>query len=251
MSIGIYKITDLTNNKIYIGQSIHVQQRFSQHKRKHNNLIDKAIKEKGVQNFSFEIIQECNIEELNKKEIYWIEYFDSMNSGYNKTSGGSYNTDAYIFLDKTIVDSIKQDLKTTTKEIKLIALQYEVDKSTIYRINTGKIHFDIKEKYPLRKTFQLKKKKYKYKCKKCGKIISSPSAFLCTECYKIKQAQQSKINSITREELKQKIRTQSFTSIGKEFDVSDNTIRKWCDKFNLPRTKKEIKSFSEEQWNFI
>lgn len=56
---------------------------------------------------------------------------------------------------------------------------------------------------------------------------------------------------ITREELKKKIRTQSFLSIGKEFNISDNAIRKWCDKFNLPRTKKEIKSYSDKEWDLI
>ena len=56
---------------------------------------------------------------------------------------------------------------------------------------------------------------------------------------------------ITREELKKKIRTQSFLSIGKEFGISDNAIRKWCDKFNLPRTKKEIKSYSDKEWDLV
>lgn len=56
---------------------------------------------------------------------------------------------------------------------------------------------------------------------------------------------------ITREELKKKIRTQSFLSIGKEFNISDNAIKKWCDKFNLPRTKKEIKSYSDKEWDLI
>lgn len=47
------------------------------------------------------------------------------------------------------------------------------------------------------------------------------------------------------------IKTQSFTSIGKQFNVSDNAVRKWCDKYNLPRTKAEIKNYSDEEWNLI
>lgn len=44
------------------------------------------------------------------------------------------------------------------------------------------------------------------------------------------------------------IRTKSFTSIGKEFGVSDNAVRKWCDKFDLPRIKKEIDKYTDEEW---
>lgn len=51
--------------------------------------------------------------------------------------------------------------------------------------------------------------------------------------------------------LKQKIRTQTFTNIGKEYGVADNTIRKWCDYYDLPRRAKEIKSYSDIEWQQI
>ena len=47
------------------------------------------------------------------------------------------------------------------------------------------------------------------------------------------------------------IRKMSFLSIGRKYDVSDNAIRKWCDQYSLPRTKKEINSYSEEEWEKI
>ena len=53
---------------------------------------------------------------------------------------------------------------------------------------------------------------------------------------------------ITREELKEKIRYIPFTTIATEYNVSDNAIRKWCDKFNLPRKKDDIKKYSDEEW---
>ena len=56
---------------------------------------------------------------------------------------------------------------------------------------------------------------------------------------------------VTREELKQLIRTTPFTKIAEKFNVSDNAIRKWCDKFNLPRKVSEIKLYSDEEWNKI
>lgn len=56
---------------------------------------------------------------------------------------------------------------------------------------------------------------------------------------------------ISREELKKLIRTTPFTTIGKQYGVTDNAVRKWCDKYNLPRKVKEIKSYSDEEWELI
>ena len=56
---------------------------------------------------------------------------------------------------------------------------------------------------------------------------------------------------VSREELKTLIRTLPFLQIGEKFNVSDNTIRKWCDKYNLPRKASEIKKYSDEEWNLI
>ena len=56
---------------------------------------------------------------------------------------------------------------------------------------------------------------------------------------------------ISREELKKLIRTTPFTTIGKQYGVTDNAVRKWCDKYNLPRKVKEIKSYSDEEWKLI
>lgn len=54
-----------------------------------------------------------------------------------------------------------------------------------------------------------------------------------------------------REILKQKIRTMPFVKIGKEYNVTDNAIRKWCDVYGLPRHVSEIKSISDEDWEKI
>lgn len=84
-------------------------------------------------------------------------------------------------------------------------------------------------------------------CKGCGKIISSKAIF-CIECL-------AKNNRVaerpSREILKEKIRTVPFTQIGAEYQVSDNTIRKWCDSYNLPRKKSEINKLSNEEWATI
>ena len=53
---------------------------------------------------------------------------------------------------------------------------------------------------------------------------------------------------VSREELKKLIRNTPFTQIGKQYGVSDNAIRKWCDKYNLPRKKSEIVEITDDEW---
>ena len=50
------------------------------------------------------------------------------------------------------------------------------------------------------------------------------------------------------EELKNLIRTTPFTKIGIMYGVSDNAVRKWCDAYNLPRTKTDIKQYNDIEW---
>jgi len=47
------------------------------------------------------------------------------------------------------------------------------------------------------------------------------------------------------------IRKIPFTQIGKTFNVSDNAIRRWCEKYHLPKTKTEIKKYTDEEWEKI
>ncbi len=90
----------------------------------------------------------------------------------------------------------------------------------------------------------LKTHKLKY-CKFCHSIISS-QATVCQKCFVEQKAQKSKINTIDRNILKDKIRNESFLSIGEQYGVTDNTIRKWCIKLNLPNKKSVINSISNE-----
>ena len=55
----------------------------------------------------------------------------------------------------------------------------------------------------------------------------------------------------SREELKNLIRIIPFTKIGQQYGVSDNTIRKWCEGYSLPKKVSEIKNYSDEEWSKI
>lgn len=83
-------------------------------------------------------------------------------------------------------------------------------------------------------------------CIDCGKMIGKKS-IRCVECEK-KHRVSTQVKGITREELKNLIRTVPFTEIGKKYGVTDNAIRKWCDKYHLPRKVSEIKTFTDEEW---
>ena len=85
-------------------------------------------------------------------------------------------------------------------------------------------------------------------CIDCGKLLSSNRATRCPECEKKRQRV---CERPSREELKVLIRNKPFTEIASCYGVSDNAIRKWCDMEKLPRTKKEINSYSEEEWILI
>lgn len=88
-----------------------------------------------------------------------------------------------------------------------------------------------------------------YYCKECGKEITKNShSGLCVSCMnKAKRVQERP----SRDELKQLIRSVPFTTIAKQYNVSDNTIRKWCDSENLPRKVSEIKKYSDKDWELI
>lgn len=91
--IGIYKITNKLNNKVYIGQSNNVLRRLNEHKRQRKVDIDSYINVLGVDNFEFEILEECSKEELDKKEQQYIKQYNSIEDGYNIQQGG-YNNSA-------------------------------------------------------------------------------------------------------------------------------------------------------------
>lgn len=83
----------------------------------------------------------------------------------------------------------------------------------------------------------------------CGKQ-KDITAELCIDCYKARVFAESK-RPKTREELKEKIRCNSFVELGRQYGVSDNGVRKWCKTYHLPFKAQEIKQYSDEEWALI
>ena len=86
-----------------------------------------------------------------------------------------------------------------------------------------------------------------YRCERCGAEITH-KAKLCVECASLASR---KVDRPSRDELKALIREKPFTHIAKEYSVTDNAIRKWCETYNLPSKKKDINSFTSEEWENI
>ena len=91
---GIYKITNQINGHSYIGLATNIQDRITQHKNPYNHAREnsktlyKAFDKYGIENFTFEVIEECAIEQLGEREQYWIAHYDTFHNGYNMTAGG-------------------------------------------------------------------------------------------------------------------------------------------------------------------
>lgn len=111
----IYKVTNNINGKIYIGQTKRtLEKRWSEHCNKYSDCasLHNAILEYGKENFS--VVQiDCAIdkEELNAKEKYWIQYYDSVNKGYNLTYGGTSRCGLSDEIKTQISEKVKEAWK--------------------------------------------------------------------------------------------------------------------------------------------
>lgn len=166
--MGIYKFQNKTNGKIYIGQSIALENRYKDHfyNHKNQNLKDyntkfyRALRKYGFENFTYEILEQSDFftrEELNEKEIKWIAYYNSYEAGYNSNKGGFKVTEngeehPMAKLTNQQVLEIKHKLKTTTITQYQLAEEYHVTQSLIAMINEGRkwAAIGIQEKYPIR-----------------------------------------------------------------------------------------------------
>lgn len=94
-SIGIYRITNKENQMCYIGQSVDLKERLKTHIKAGlgigatNNKLYTSMQQYGVENFTYEILEICERSQLNDREKFWIDYYQSNSYGMNSTGGGA------------------------------------------------------------------------------------------------------------------------------------------------------------------
>lgn len=252
-NIGIYKIENKINGHVYIGQSINIERRWNDHRKRRKDsstILGRAFIKHGISNFSFEIIEVCAKEELNIKEIYWIAKYNSYHKGYNATPGGDSSQIKTGKLTQSKVDSIKLALQGNVLSKTAIANKYKVAEGTIRAINEGITWYDDTSSYPIRKGYLLTtkgkvivNKKVKddivHYCKECGtKITKYAKTKMCSVCQQITTRKTKWPDKL---ELISKLLVLPNTKVCKLYNVSDKTIAVWCKKYNLPSNGSKFK----------
>lgn len=170
--IGIYKITN-PKGKIYIGQSINIEKRFNTYKNplncKNQKKLYNSFVKYGVNNHVFEIIEECILNDLQKKERYWQEYFNVLSSnGLNLVYSSTCNTKTIVSKESRLKMSLNSSKhfkgkKHTEKSKRLISLSKIGKKASL---ETKLKLSEIRRNKPLTKNQLLSIEKWKNSRKK-------------------------------------------------------------------------------------
>lgn len=119
----IYKITNLINNKCYIGKTLNtIQERWREHcsdykkRDEEKRPLYSAMNKYGIENFKIEEIEQCNEDIINDREKYWIEYYGSFKKGYNATLGG----DGKAYLDRKLLIKTYNEVQNLKKSAKIL-----------------------------------------------------------------------------------------------------------------------------------
>lgn len=148
MKSGIYIIKNKINNKVYIGQSKNINKRIKEHINALKNGVHQnkhlqfAFDKYGINNFDIDILESCSEDNLNEREIYYINFYNSTsrNCGYNIESGGnaspvSEETKRKLMFKKSNRDiediiSIKQELYAGVPR-SIIRKKYNISKGNL------------------------------------------------------------------------------------------------------------------------
>jgi group I intron endonuclease len=154
--IGIYKITS-PSNKIYIGQSVNIEKRFTTYKRldcKNQNILYKSLIKYGVENHIFEILQECSIELLNERERYYQDLFLIKNKTLNCKLTNTNDKSGVLSDETKLKISLSNKGKKRSQEhkdiLRLMRLGSKMSNDTklkISKANLGKVGAMLNKKH--------------------------------------------------------------------------------------------------------
>lgn len=162
----IYCYINKINHHKYVGQTNNPKRRYYEHKssaynpndKDYDDLFHKKIRQYGLDNFDYEILEEINTEDesyVDERERYWIKEKNSYiknNCGYNMDEGGRRGSDRWVraILTKEQVEEIYNLLRTTTLTQKEIGEKFNVSQMYISCINIGDKFYNSNFTYPIR-----------------------------------------------------------------------------------------------------
>lgn len=251
--IGIYMFTNKVNGQSYVGQSTNIARRYKEHKtrkQEEQTYFHDAIRQFGFENFSFQILEECSVSDLNEREKYYIKKYQTRYpNGYNLTSGGNdphvnkllYPEEAHKII------ALLRDTALTNFEI---GAMFNISDQMVSDINCGRAWCSEKYTYPIRPRHFIARSvavigdngvktavpRTKPRCQHCGKEIDEVGVTgLCVECYKLRRKEESVASKITKDALFELLHHYSFLEVGRRLGVSDNAVRNLCDIYQIPR----------------
>lgn len=238
----IYKATSTTTGKVYIGQTTQtLQERINQHNshafgHQYNYHFHNAIRKYGAEDFTYEIIEDGikSVEVLNKREKYWISYYNSYYDGYNSTMGG----DGTVRRDDELIVKLFKDGHTTQEICEITGY----NRQTIYRSYNVN---ELTEENNARKNEQTRER-----CARTVEQYSLDGEYVktwrsATECGK-ELGNQSLISAVCRQE------ESILSAYGFLFKYEDDSrdISEWVarlkNKKNSGKPKKEIGQYDSD-----
>ena len=180
--IGIYKFTNKINNKTYIGQSKSIETRYKRHLYDANKgsktIFHRALIKYGIENFTFEIIEECDVSRLDEREKYYIKQYGSlMPNGYNMQTGGTpFGYQPYFSFSLDVIYEIYDSIANTERTFSEIGEEFGVTSTMIAHINSGKEYAQNGIEYPIRDMITLRQLQRQTTSKK----LSGENSYRCT-----------------------------------------------------------------------
>lgn len=227
----IYKTTNLINGKIYIGQSINNDPKYLGS----GVFLKNAIEKHGKENFLKEVIDVADsVDELNEKEIYWIEKYNSTdkNIGYNLCSGGK-GFKIYYGKTEEQISEIHENLSKIHKEkwnnILLNMSDDELKKLSESRSEISKKSWDISDD------------EYKEKCKRISEGLKNSD-------FDFKNQLKSYWNSLNAEEIREINQKRNLSNSEFWKNMSEDLYKKRCENISIGKSYINQSKVSSEFW---
>lgn len=158
----IYRYKNKITGNSYIGKTNNIERRkrehascaYNENSTVYNTTWAKKIREYGIENFEFSILEEIHQNEWEERERYWIEYYNTFKGrGYNENSGGEGNRDYEKILDQNQIEELIFALSETEESYDSLIERFDISKTLLSNINNG-LSYKHNRDYPLRKYYK-------------------------------------------------------------------------------------------------